>query len=176
VAGNTWEVGAVVMRMRGLHRAFGAAAVATALLVSGASSALAAEKDVHGTIVETHDSKEEWVILTSSLTGREQPITIDMSRMSDTFARHKVGEPIHIIVQERESNTYRALALVSEGSYVEGENLGVQERYEVKEDSIKAHVGNSPDDDEALNQDHRNSNLRQNQEEAKGSGGPNASK
>src|SRR6476659_9182545 len=104
------------MRMRGLHRAFGAAAVATALLVSGASSALAAEKDVHGTIVETHDSKEEWVILTSSLTGREQPITIDMSRMSDTFARHKVGEPIHIIVQERESNTYRALALVSEGS------------------------------------------------------------
>lgn len=158
----------MVKRVRLLYRALGAAALAVTLLTSGAGSALAAEKDVHGTIIDTHKDKEEWVIWTSSLTGKLQPITVDMSRMSDTFARHDIGEPIHIIVQEREFNTYRGLALVSEGSYVQGENLGVQERYEVKSDSIKAHVGNSPEDDEALAQDHRDNNLKRKEEEAKG--------
>ena len=159
----------MVKRIGLLYRAFGAAVVAVSLLAFAPGSALAAQKDVHGTIIAANDEKEEWVILTSSLTGKEQPITVDMSRMSDTYARHKRGEPIHIIVEERQNDTYRGVGFVASGSYVEGENLGVQERYETQESSIKAHVANVPEDDEALNQQHRQNDLKRKEEEAKGS-------
>src|SRR5207248_193300 len=103
------------------------------------------------------------------VSGRERPITIDMSRLSGTFERHKVGEPVTLTVRARESDTYLGLRLVSEGSYVDQATLGTQERYETQSSSIKAHVGNVPEDDESLNQQHRDNDLRRNEEEAKGS-------
>lgn len=58
--------------------------------------------------------------------------------------------------------------MIPEGSYVDQATLGSQERYETRGSSIKAHVANVPEDDAALNQQHRDDDLRHPDEESKG--------
>jgi len=157
----------MLSRIRLLYRAFAAAAVALSLLAFGPSGALAAF-EAHGTIVSTNEGKETWVIVTDALGKPNQPITVDLSRLSGTFTRHGKGEPVALLLEARPNDTYRVLSLLEEGSYVGGETLGVQERYETLDSSIKAHVNNVPEDDEALNQQHRDNNLNRKEEEAKG--------
>jgi|SRR5581483_11366740 len=157
-------------RVRSLCRPLGAAIVGLSLFVVGPAVALAGDDsfDVTGTIVDKHGDKETWVVLTSDVGGKERPITIDMSHLSGTFERHKVGEPVTINIRARENDTYLGLGLISEGSYVDQATLGTQERYETQSSSIKAHVGNVPEDDESLNQQHRTNDIRHEDEESKG--------
>ena len=149
----------------GSRRALAAAAVALGLVAFGPTSAFAASKDVTGTIVSVNDEKREWVILTSSLTGSEQPITVDLSDRGSLFRTFGVGQPISIRVEEREYNTYLVTHLISEGSYVDNATFGVQETFQTQDSSIKAHVGNVPDDDEALAKQQRENNLRRNDDD-----------
>jgi hypothetical protein len=155
---------------RSLYRPLGAALIGLALLLVGPTVALADDDtfDVTGTIVGKHGDKETWVVLTDSVGGKTRPITIDMSHLSGTFDRHKVGEPITITVKGRDFDSYLGIRLISEGSYVDQATLGTQERYETQSSSIKAHVANVVEDDEALNQQHRDNDLKRNDEEAKG--------
>jgi hypothetical protein len=155
--------------LRSLYRPLAAALIGLSLLVVGPAVALADDSfDVTGTIIDKHGDKETWVVWTDAVGGKSRPITIDMSHLSGTFDRHQVGEPITITVKPRESDTYLGVRLVSEGSYVDQATLGTQERYETQSSSIKAHVGNVPEDDEALNQQHRDNDLKRQNEESKG--------
>lgn len=142
------------------RRALSVAVVAAGLVALVPTSASAATKDVTGTIISVNDEKREWVILTSSLTGKEQPITLDLSDRGTLFRTHGVGQPISVQVMEREYNTYLVTSLISEGSYVDGSTFGVQETFQTQDSSIKAHVGNVPDDDEALAKQQRQNNLK----------------
>jgi hypothetical protein len=161
------EVSGMVGKLRSLYRPLGAALIGLSLLVIGPAVALADDDsfDVTGTIVDKHGDKQTWVVLTSDVGGKERPITIDMSHLSGTFDRHKVGEPITITIRGRDHDSYLGLRLVSEGSYVDGATLGTQERYQTQGSSIKAHVGNVPEDDESLNQQHRDNDLKTDQDD-----------
>jgi len=152
----------MLSRVRSLIRPLGAALVGLSLLVSGPAVALADDGsfDATGTIIDKHGDKETWVLWTDAVGGKERPITIDMSHLSGTFDSHKKGETVTITIRGRENDTYLGIRLVSEGSYVDQATLGTQERYETQSSSIKAHVGNVPEDDEALNQQHRDNDLR----------------
>ena len=147
------------------RRALSVAVVAAGLVALAPTSAFAATKDVTGTIISVNDEKREWVILTSSLTGKEQPITLDLSDRGTLFRTHGVGQPISVQVMEREYNTYLVTNLISEGSYVDGATFGVQETFQTQDGSIKAHVGNVPDDDEALAKQQRQNNLKRDDDE-----------
>lgn len=46
------------------------------------------------------------------------------------------------------------------GERATGADFGVREELTVRQDSIQAGVGNVPEDDEALNQQHRTNDLR----------------
>ena len=142
------------------RRALSVAIVAAGLVALVPTAALAASKDVTGTIISTNDEKREWVIYTSSLTGKEQPITVDVSDRGSLYRTFGVGQPISVRVMERESNTYLVTDLISQGSYVDNATFGVQDTFQTQDSSIKAHVGNVPDDDEALAKQQRNSNLK----------------
>jgi hypothetical protein len=157
----------MLSRVRLLYRVIGAAVVGVSLFAFGPAGVFAAF-EVHGTIISTNDAKETWVIVTDGLGKPNQPITVDLSSLSGTFRNHDVGETVALLIQPRANDTYKVLSLISEGSYVNGDDLGVQERYETQDSSIKAHVGNVPEDDESLNEQHRDNDLRRNDEEAKG--------
>jgi hypothetical protein len=150
-----------------LYRPIGAALIGLSLLVVAPAVARADGEtfDATGTIVGTNDDKERWILLTDAVGNKEKPITIDMSHLSDTYARHKKGESVTINIMARDNDTYLGVRLISEGSYVDQATLGTQERYQTQGSSIKAHVGNVPDDDESLNQQHRDNDLRTNKED-----------
>lgn len=93
---------------------------------------------------------------------KNQPITIDMSDMSGQFRAVGVGQSYTITGMPREKNSSLAIAYVSDGSYVQRNDLGAREEFETRASSIKAHVGNVVEDDEALSQQHRNNKLRRN--------------
>ncbi len=155
--------------IRSLYRPLGAVLIGLSLLVVGPAVALADDSfDATGTIIDKHGDKETWVLWTDAVGGKSRPITIDMSHLSGTFDRHAVGETVTINIKGRENDTFLGIRLISEGSYVDQATLGTQERYETQGSSIKAHVGNVPEDDEALNQQHRDNDLKRNNEEAKG--------
>lgn len=138
-----------------------AAFVAVALLAWGPAAASAEwTTDVTGTVHSKNEGKETIILVTDDLGTKNQPITIDMSGMSGQFRAVGVGQSYSITIMQRDNDSYLAVAYVSEGSYVLRNDLGTQERFETQQSSIKAHVGNVPEDDEALSQQHRNNNLR----------------
>jgi hypothetical protein len=96
------------------------------------------------------------VLLTSDVIGTEQPITIDMREVPEQFRAAAVGSSLSLQVESREADTYLATGVGSDESYAERDTQGA---------SIKAHVGNTPDDDEALTQQHRDGNLRRGQDD-----------
>lgn len=116
--------------------------------------------DASGTVDSKNEDKETIVLITDALGIKNQPITIDMSGMSGQFVAIRVGQSVTLEIAARESDSYKAYSLRDQDSYVQGLDLGTQERYETQSSSIKAHVGNVPEDDESLNQQHRNNNLR----------------
>jgi len=121
--------------------------------------------DAAGTVESKNSDKEEIVLITDVLGKKNQPITIDMSSLSKNFIALRVGQSVTIEIAARESDSYKAYSIIDQGSYTNREDLGTQERYETQSSSIKAHVGNVPDDDESLNQQHRDNNLRHSEDD-----------
>jgi hypothetical protein len=145
------------------------------LAVVGAPGAAQARVtfDASGTVYSKNESKETIVLITDALGKKNQPITIDMSDMSDNFVAIRVGQSVTLEIAARESDSYKAYSIRDQDSYVQGNDLGTQERYETQSSSIKAHVGNVPEDDEALNQQHRQNNLQRNQDDSHDNSGNN---
>ena len=142
-------------------RALLAAFAALVVVVAAPSAVLARDTfDVAGTVESKNEGKETIIFITDDLGVKNQPITIDMSDMSSQFEAIRVGQSASFSIEKRESNSYLAHVLVSEGSYVDRADLGVQEVFQTRSESIKAHVANVPEDDEALSQQHRDNNLR----------------
>jgi hypothetical protein len=116
--------------------------------------------DASGTVYSKNEEKQTIVLITDVLGKKNQPITIDMSDMSNQFVAIRVGQSVTMEIAARESDSYKAYSIRDQDSYVQGDDLGTQERYQTASSSIKAHVGNVPEDDESLNQQHRDNNLR----------------
>jgi hypothetical protein len=143
-----------------------AAFVALAMVsVAPATASAASTTDVSGTVYSKNEAKETIVFITDDFGMKNQPITIDMSDMSGQFEAVRVGQSYSITIMKRESDSYLAIAYVSEGSYVQRNDLGTREEFETRGSSIKAHVGNVPEDDESLSQQHRSNDLRHNQDD-----------
>ena len=140
---------------RGLASLAFAAAISAFTLVG---SAAAAERtfDVSGTVLEVRGTV--LTILTADVIGTEQPIMVDVSWLRDL--QIKPGDPISLTIMSREFNTFLALGVVDESPFVNRLEFGVREEFTTRQDSIEAHVGNVPDDDEALAKERRGRNLR----------------
>jgi len=142
-----------------------AALAVSTVLVSGAQSAFADkktnpnEREIAGTVYSHNDEKKTIVLITDDFGVKNQPVTVDFDDFKNTFRALDDGQSVSLLVLPRDHDSYLMTGLVSEGSYVHRDDLGVQERYEVRDSSIKAHVGNVPEDDESLNQQHRDNNL-----------------
>ena len=149
----------VLRSCRMLLAGFAALAVVTAAPIS-AYAGDGDTFDVSGTVNSKNEDKETIVFITDDLGKKNQPITIDMSHMSSAFVAIRAGQSASFTIEARESNSYLAHTLVSEGSYVNGTDLGTQEVFQTRSSSIKAHVANVGEDDEALSQQHRDNNLR----------------
>lgn len=138
------------------------AAIAVLVTVSVAPAAASAAwtTDISGTVHSKNEAKETIVFITDDFGVKNQPITIDMSKMSSQFVAVGVGQSYSLTVMPRENDSYLAIAYVSEGSYVQRNDLGAREEFETRGSSIKAHVGNVPEDDESLAQQHRKNDLK----------------
>ena len=121
--------------------------------------------DVTGTVYSKNEDKETIVLITDALGVKNQPITISMSGMSGSFVALREGQSVTLEIKARESDTYKAYSIVGQGSYTDQADLGVQERYETQSSSIQSHVQNVPEDDESLNQQHRDNNLKRNEDD-----------
>jgi len=121
--------------------------------------------DATGTVISKNEEKDTIILVTDALGKPNQPITIDMSNMSSQFRSINVGQSVTIEIAARESDTFKAYSIAGQGSYTDQADLGTQERYEVNSASIKAHVGNVPEDDESLNQQHRQNDLKRNEDD-----------
>jgi hypothetical protein len=139
-----------------LLAAAGFAAAVTLSLLTGSAFADAERFDVTGTVLEVKGRRI--VLLTSDVIGKPQPITIDVSQLRGLQVTP--GTPIQLTIVARENDSYLATAIVRESPYVNGADFGVREVFTVRQDSIQAGVGNVPEDDEALNQQHRTNDLR----------------
>jgi hypothetical protein len=156
---------AMVSRVLWSWRLVLAAIVALTLVAIPAQSAYAERITVAGTVYSKNESKETIVLITDAFGVKNQPITIDLSDMSKLFVAVGVGQSLSLVIEPREDDSYLAYSFVSEGSYVIGNDLGAREEFAVRDSSIKAHVGNMPEDDESLAQQHRNSNLQRDEDD-----------
>jgi hypothetical protein len=132
------------------------------MLLVAPSGALAAGYTVSGTVVTSDEGKQAIVLLTSDIIGTEQPITIDMSRVPEQFQASAVGSAVSLQVEPREADAYLATGPGADEHYAERDTQG---------GSIRAHVANVPDDDEALTQQHRANDLRRGQDDDPANGG-----
>ena len=143
-----------------------AALAALAFVAVSPSGALARDTfDASGTVSSKNEGKEEIVLITDALGKANQPITIDMSGLSSNFEAIRIGQSVIIEIAARESNSFKAYAIVDQGTYTRGADLGTQEKFETAGSSIKAHVGNVPEDDESLSQQHRQNDLKRNEDD-----------
>lgn len=139
--------------------------VALSVVAMAPGSALAERITVTGTI---HSIKDDGMIIlnTDSLGVRNQPITIDVGKqLLRVYRTLDTNQPITLVIEPREHNSYLAVAFVEEGSATRGSDLGVKEVFETQNSSINSHVGNVPQDDEALAQQHRNNNLKRDEDD-----------
>jgi hypothetical protein len=142
------------------------AAFAVVAMVGVPSAAMARDTfDATGTVESKNSDKEEIVLITDALGKRNQPITIDMSSLSQNFIALRKGQSVTLEIASRESDSYKAYSIRDQGSYTKGADLGTQERFETSSSSIQAHVGNVPEDDESLGQQHRQNNLRRDEDD-----------
>lgn len=140
------------------------AVLVTGLMVSGTTGAFAKSYTVTGTLVSVDQDKQMIVMLTSDINGKEMPITIDMSPMHADLLTYTPGQLVSLEIMERESDTYLAVT--------QGTDLEWQDR-DTQGGSIRARVGNVPDDDESLRQQHRNGSLKSKQDEDDGANSAN---
>jgi hypothetical protein len=152
----------VVCACRLLMAAFAALAIVT---VAPAGVMARDTFDVTGTVESKNEDKETIVLITDALGKQNQPITIDMSSLSENFIAIRKGQSVTLVIRARESDTYKAHSIIDQGSYTQRADLGTQERYQTQSSSIQAHVGNVPEDDESLSQQHRQNDLRRNQDD-----------
>ncbi|MFN8521495.1 MAG: hypothetical protein U0821_00125 [Chloroflexota bacterium] len=145
---------------RALKRVFATAALAVAAALVPVS-AFAERIVITGTIYAVDAENKIITVVTSDVIGSPQAIKIDVQYLDKFNVTHGVGEPISLVIEPRPYDTFLAQAFVSEGSYVNGATLNV----ETRADSVKAHVGNVPEDDEALRQQHRDHNFRKKNED-----------
>jgi hypothetical protein len=146
--------------IRGWQRA-GALILAMAVIAMlTPSSVSAARFTIAGTVYSANEANETFIIITDDIGGTERPITVDMSRFSRIFGATEVGTPIKLVIEDRPFDTYKAVDLLEFGSYVNPTDFGVEENFTVRDDSIHSHVGNVPEDDEALAKQNRGSDLR----------------
>src|SRR3954452_19855270 len=134
----------------------GFAATLTLGALSGSALADDQRFDITGTMLNVNG--DLLTILTSDVIGEPQPITVDVSQLRGL--QITPNTPIQLTIEPREYDSYLATALVRETPYVNGADFGVREEFTVRQDSIQAGVGNVPEDDEALNQQHRTNDLR----------------
>jgi len=150
------------------------AAFAVVAMVGLPGAVLARETfDATGTVESKNEDKEEIVLITDVLGKKNQPITIDMSSLSENFIAIRKGQSVTLEIAARESDSYKAYSIRDQGSYTKGADLGTQEKYETASSSIKAHVGNVPEDDESLSQQHRQNNLRRDEDDSHDNSGNN---
>jgi len=143
-----------------------AAFAALAIVTAAPAGVMARDTfDVTGTVESKNEDKETIVLITDALGKPNQPITIDMSNMSGQFVAIRKGQSVTLEIRARENDTFKAYTLINEGSYTHQADLGTQERYETQSSSIKAHVANVPEDDESLSQQHRQNDLRRNEDD-----------
>lgn len=140
----------------------------TALAYTGAAAPVQAQQrfvertfTISGTVVERRG--DLLVILTSDVIGREQPITVDVSRLRGLQIR--VDDPISLEIRSRQNDTFLATGIDRESPFVNRLEFGVREEFTVKQDSIQAGVGNVPTDDEALAKQRRDHNLRRQEDD-----------
>jgi len=139
---------------------------ALAVVTVAPSGALARDTfDVTGTVNSKNEEKETIVLITDDLGVKNQPITISMSGLSGNFIALREGQPVTLEIKARESDTYKAYSVISQGSYTDRTDLGAREEFETSGSSIKAHVQNVPEDDESLSQQHRDSNLHRDKDD-----------
>jgi hypothetical protein len=132
------------------------AAAVTVGALTGSAFADGERFDVTGTVLEVKGRRI--ILLTSDLIGKPQPITVDVSQLRGLQVTPNT--PIQLTIVAREQDSYLATAIVRESPYVNRADFGVREQFTVRQDSIQAGVGNVPEDDEALNQQHRTNDLR----------------
>jgi len=143
-----------------------AAFAALAIVTAAPAGVMARDTfDVTGTVESKNEDKETIVLITDALGKPNQPITIEMSNMSGQFVAIRKGQSVTLEIRARENDTFKAYTLINEGSYTHQADLGTQERYETQSSSIKAHVANVPEDDESLSQQHRQNDLRRNEDD-----------
>ena len=152
------------LNVRGARRQLAAFAVAgalSALAVSGVASAADERFDITGTVYEINGPIA--TIVTSDVIGSSQAIMVDVSQVKGVdFTR---GTSIHLTIYSRENDTFLSREVVREYPYVNGADFGVREEFQTRQDSIQARVGNVPEDDEALAQQHRERNLREREDD-----------
>jgi hypothetical protein len=138
---------------------------AMALAFAGAvallpSQTFAARFTITGTIYDIDAAGKIYTIITSDIIGKPQPIMVDVSYLKKANITQEKGSPIALDIESREYDTYLAIGLVGEGSYTPGTDFSTLEQFTTKDDSIKAHVGNGPEDDEARAGQNRDRYLR----------------
>jgi len=155
----------VSLNVRGARRRVATALLAgamSALAIGSVASAANDRFDITGTIYDVKYDGGATIatIVTSDVIGKPQPIMFDVSQIKDVdFTR---GTSIQLTIYSRENDTFLAREVVREYPYVNGAEFGVQEWMNPRNDSIQAGVGNVPEDDESLAQQHRSpQNLRQ---------------
>jgi hypothetical protein len=89
---------------------------------------------------------------TDDVTGSKALITIDISWIRNDVANLDQDDPIDLQVTDRPGAVggIQATGVAGEGSFVDRLDFGVREAYTTCVGSIRAHVGNAKDDDEAL--------------------------
>lgn len=89
---------------------------------------------------------------TWDVNGRRQLVTIDVSWIRRKLPNLDQDEAIDLEVWDQSEATggIRAVGVTGEGSFVNRMNWGVREEYTTCNDSIRAHVGRTRDDDERM--------------------------
>src|SRR4051794_9248023 len=123
--GWPWEVTEMGSRVLWSFRLLIAAFAALAVVAGAPGGAMARVTfDASGTVYSKNSDKEEIVLITDALGKQGQPITIDMSSLSNNFIAIKVGQSVTIEIAARESDSYKAYSIVAQDSYVQQQNLG----------------------------------------------------
>ena len=154
----------VSIDLRGMRRRLAVVAVAgaiSALTLGGVASASHERFDITGTVYEVqYDGRARLAtIVTTDVIGKPQAITVDVSQIKNVD--FTPGTSIQLTIYSRENDTFLAREVVREYPYVNGAEFGVREEFTTRQDSIQARVGNVPEDDEALAQQHRDRKLRE---------------
>ena len=153
------ETGSVMFSVRRWLATLPAAGFA-ALLLLPASPALAKDFNIAGTVecgqrsgraCSIDDTVQLW---TDDIGGTRQLVTVDISWIRKRLPNLEQDDAVDFEVRDlpTAAGGLQAIGVTGEGSFVNRLNWGVRENYTTCNDSIRAHVGRSRDDDEAMAQ------------------------